>query len=90
MAEAAQQALRAALPDYERYQSDWSAQPDGAVDFINQRYREFTGLSLAEVGGWRWTEVIHPADRPELIARWRLALATGQPVELEARDGSAR
>jgi PAS domain S-box-containing protein len=63
----------------------WSALPDGSLDFINQRHREFTGLSLDDVRGWRWTAVIHPEDRTGLIGKWRAALATGEPVETEVR-----
>ena len=63
----------------------FSALPDGSVDFINQRHREFTGLSLDDVRGWRWTDVIHPEDRTELVDRWRATLVTGEPIEIEAR-----
>jgi PAS domain S-box-containing protein len=63
----------------------WTAQPDGSFDFINQRYREFTGLSLDHVCDWRWTSVIHPEDRRKVIGHWRSALATGEPLETEAR-----
>jgi len=63
----------------------WGAQPDGAIDFINARHREFTGLSLDDVRGWRWTEVIHPEDRTALVERWRAAILAGEPLEAEAR-----
>jgi PAS domain S-box-containing protein len=63
----------------------WSALPDGSVDFINQRHREFTGLSLDDVGGWRWTAVIHPEDCARFVDEWRTALATGEALETEAR-----
>ena len=63
----------------------WSAQPDGSVDFINQRHQEFTGLSLDDVQGWRWTDLIHPEDRARLVDQWRKALATCEPLETEAR-----
>lgn len=29
----------------------WSAQADGYIDFLNQRWREYTGLTLAEASG---------------------------------------
>ncbi len=63
----------------------WSALPDGSVDFINLRHREFTGLSLDDVRDWKWTSVIHPEDRRKLIGSWLTALATGEPLENEAR-----
>ena len=63
----------------------WSAQPDGSVDFINQRHQEFTGLSLEDVRGWRWTMIINPEDRRKVIGNWRSALAGGEPLVTEAR-----
>ena len=63
----------------------WSAQPDGSIDFINQRHQEFTGLSLNDVKGWQWTTIIHPEDRRKVIGNWRSALAAGEPLATEAR-----
>ena len=62
-----------------------SAQPDGSLDFINQRWREYFGLSLEEAQGWGWTAALHPEDRAGSVEKWRTALATGEPWEAEAR-----
>ena len=40
----------------------WSALPDGSRDFLNQRWLEYTSLSLEEGLGWGWTVAIHPED----------------------------
>lgn len=45
----------------------------------------FTGLPFEEMRGWGWTRVIHPDDVEETIRRWRHALQTGEPFELEQR-----
>lgn len=63
----------------------WSTLPDGSVDFINQRLLESTGLSSEALLGSGWQSVVHPDDRARYIAAWRSALATGEPVEIEAR-----
>lgn len=39
-----------------------SARPDDSVDFINQRWLEFTGLTSKELCGWGWRDFIHPDD----------------------------
>jgi PAS domain-containing protein len=39
-----------------------SARPDGSVDFINQRWLEFTGLKVEALRGWGWRAVLHPED----------------------------
>src|SRR4029434_6744196 len=61
----------------------WSKLPDGAADFLNQRFRDYTGLSLKEGRGWGWMNAFHPEDRA--IDAWRAALAAGEPFEKEAR-----
>jgi PAS domain S-box-containing protein len=72
----------------------WSARPDGAVDFINQRFLEFTGRSMEEMLGWGWGSLVHPDDLTRYVAEWRSAVAAGQPMESEARvrrmDGDYR
>jgi PAS domain S-box-containing protein len=71
----------------------WSKSPDGSADFLNQRFREYTGLSAKDGLGWGWMmNAFHPEDRAE--EEWRAALAAGQPFEKEARlrraDGAYR
>ena len=40
-----------------------SARPDGSLDFINQRWLEFLGLSVDKVQDWGWTAV----DRKSVV-----------------------
>jgi PAS domain S-box-containing protein len=72
----------------------WSSLPDGHVDFLNQRWREYTGLSVDEASGWGWQAAIFPDDLPELQTIWRSMLASGAAGEAEARlrraDGAYR
>ena len=72
----------------------WSALPDGQVDFLNQRWREYTGMSLEEAGGWGWQAAVHPQDLPRLLVIWRGLVASGSTGEVEARlrarDGTYR
>ncbi len=71
-----------------------SARPDGSLDFINQRWLEFLGLSAEKVQDWAWTAVTHPDDIGGFVEGWRSAMATGEPFEGEARvpraDGQYR
>ena len=72
----------------------WSALPDGSRDFISRRWLEYTGLSPKDGLGWNWTGVIHPDDRAAFVDAWKAALASGAPLETEARlrraDGQHR
>jgi formate hydrogenlyase transcriptional activator len=72
----------------------WSAHPDGSVEFVNQRWREYAGLSLEESQGWGWQVAIHPEDLPSLMQKWRELLISGEGGDVEARmrrhDGGFR
>ena len=63
----------------------WSALPDGAVDFINRRWLEFSGYSPEQALGWGWLEAVHPEDRADFVQAWRSAFTSGQGMEAEAR-----
>jgi formate hydrogenlyase transcriptional activator len=63
----------------------WSAHADGSVEFVNQRWREYAGLSAEESQGWGWQVAIHPKDLPSLMKKWRELLRSGEPGEIEAR-----
>src|SRR6266481_4074535 len=72
----------------------WSARPDGSVDFINQRFLEFTGRSMHDLLGRGWESLVHPDDLASYVGEWQGAVATGEPMESEARvrraDGDYR
>src|SRR6266436_991754 len=72
----------------------WSARPDGSVDFINQRLLEFLGRSMEDILGWDWGSLVHPDDLTRFVGEWQAAVATGEPMESEARfrrmDGDYR
>jgi PAS domain S-box-containing protein len=63
----------------------WSALPDGDVEFCNQRWLDYTGMSFNEIKGWGWAAAIHPQDITDLRERWRTALAQSDSFEAEVR-----
>jgi PAS domain S-box-containing protein len=63
----------------------WSSLPDGNIDFLNQRWLEYTGLPLAQATGSGWQVAVFPDDLPGLLDVWRKVLASGAPGEAEAR-----
>jgi formate hydrogenlyase transcriptional activator len=72
----------------------WSCRPDGTTEFLNQRWLEYTGLSMEQALGWGWQVPIHSDDLPKLMDTWLRLLASGEPGEEEARlrrfDGEYR
>src|SRR3981189_2212479 len=71
----------------------WSIQPDGAVDFVNQRWLDYTGLTLEEEIEDP-TGPVHPEDLPRVMEKWLVDMAAGEPSEDEMRllrgDGEYR
>ena len=73
----------------------WTANPDGWLDYYNQHWFEYTGLTIEETQGWGWEAVLHPEDLQTCIDAWTTAYTTGQPYKVEYRfkraaDGSYR
>jgi PAS domain S-box-containing protein len=70
----------------------WSNLPDGSDEFLNRRFRDYSGLAVGEGQGPSWMTILHPDDRAE--DTWREALAAGELFEREARlravDGTYR
>jgi PAS domain S-box-containing protein len=63
----------------------WSARPDGCCDFLSRGWLGFTGLSSEQAQGWGWSDAIHPEDRDKLVRNWQSSIASGMPVDTEAR-----
>src|ERR1700675_3711905 len=63
----------------------WCTRPDGSNEFLNQRWLDYTGLTIEEARGWGWKVAIHPDDLPQLLDVWRGLLISGKSGELEAR-----
>src|SRR5262245_59909468 len=72
----------------------WSARADGAVDFVNRRWVEYTGLSADQAVGSGWAAAVHPDDQSRLIECSRSILDSGTSHETEVRlrraDGEYR
>jgi PAS domain S-box-containing protein len=95
----AEEALRATESQF-RFLADavpqqiWVTRPDGYHEYYNQRWYDFTGLSLAESEGDGWNAALHPDDQQRAWDRWNLSLSTGEPYEIEYRfrrhDGQYR
>ncbi|MDB6093207.1 MAG: domain S-box-containing protein [Verrucomicrobia bacterium] len=71
----------------------WSVRPDGIVDFVNQRWLDYTGLSMEEEIA-QPTRAIHPEDLPRIMEKWPTDMASGNLFEDEMRlrraDGEYR
>lgn len=62
----------------------WSLRPDGAVDFVNHRWRDYTGLTLEEELE-EPARPVHPADIQGAVEQWLVAMTAGKEYESELR-----
>ncbi len=71
----------------------WSMRHDGEIDWVNDRWYEFTGLTRGEPEP-DWAEFVHPDDRARVLAASQLSRETGAQFDIEyrmlRRDGQYR
>ena len=63
----------------------WTACPDGATDYFNNRWYEFTGFHRGLTGDHDWTSILHPEDISTDKQRWDAALSSGKEYNNELR-----
>ncbi|CEJ44316.1 hybrid sensor histidine kinase/response regulator [Umezakia ovalisporum] len=90
-------ALRESKEQY-RYLSDsipqlvWMCNSQGECEYVNEKWYELTGETIASAQGFGWTKVIHPDDVSSVMQQWTQALETGrgyeQEIRYQKRDGS--
>ena len=73
----------------------WAAGADGSLDYYNQRWYDYTGMTFEQTKDWGWRPVLHPDDLENCIARWTDSYRTGANYEVEYRfkraaDGAYR
>ncbi|EFH90518.1 PAS domain S-box protein [Ktedonobacter racemifer] len=70
----------------------WVRRSDGLYEYTNQRWCDYTGLTLEQVQSdlWAYLQVIHPGDREGNRAHLQRALDTGTMYEHEARVRNAQ
>lgn len=62
----------------------WILLADGSLDFVNHRWREYTGLTLEQAKEGP-ADPIHPDDRSEVVETWKKSNAGGESYESEMR-----
>lgn len=59
--------------------------PDGSLEYVNQRWIDYSGLDLSSTADAGLASLAHPEDRDRLLSQWRRCLAAAEPLETEAR-----
>ncbi len=67
---------------------------DGTLTYCNQRWSEYTGLTLQAARAVGWETVFHPDEADAVVQAWQECCAHGTPYEREVRvrrvDGQYR
>ncbi|OAI12460.1 hypothetical protein A1507_02980 [Methylomonas koyamae] len=63
----------------------WATRPDGWNIYHNQRWVEYTGLTVEESYGHAWISVLHPQDRPYAWEAWQRATQNNDSYSIECR-----
>lgn len=63
----------------------WTARPDGYMDYYNERWYEFTGISRFAFGDASWEPILHPQDLQIARDTWYAAVLSGEPYNIECR-----
>lgn len=66
-------------------QISWTNLPNGEINFLNQRWYEYTGLNEEQTQADGWSSVIHPDDLSNTSEILKLSLQTGDTFEVENR-----
>jgi PAS domain S-box-containing protein len=63
----------------------WTTTPEGQVNYVNNRWLEFTGLGSKQILGNEWAQLLHPDDREKALQRWSQAINSQSLYEVEYR-----
>lgn len=63
----------------------FTCQANGAIDYINQRFNDYTGVQSGHALGFQWTSFLHPEDIQRHRNEWQHALVEGLTFENEFR-----
>jgi two-component system, chemotaxis family, CheB/CheR fusion protein len=72
----------------------WTCEQLGEVTWYNQRWLEYTGMTLEEMAGWDWSKVQHPDHLDRVVAGVKQSRESGEIWEdtfpLRRKDGVYR
>lgn len=59
--------------------------PDGSVMSVNAAHTAYTGMTVDDMRGTGWTEIVHPDDLDALVDGWHRAVTKGEPYDTQYR-----
>jgi PAS domain S-box-containing protein len=66
-------------------QLPWTADNHGQLLYVDSRRLALVGLSLEQVIGDKWLQIVHPDDEDKARKAWAHSIRTGQALDVEYR-----
>lgn len=63
----------------------WQIGDQGAFEYVNQRWTDFSGLQLDQMSSPAWERLLHPADRASFRRKWMGSMEGHEPFTGECR-----
>lgn len=63
----------------------WTALADGNMDYVNQKWTDFSGQPFKEAMESGWLNIVYTEDASHTVMAWTNALSTGEVFENELR-----
>ena len=60
----------------------WIARADGYIAWYNDRWHTYCGTTPDAMAGWGWQSVHDPEVLPEVLHKWKAAIADEKPFEM--------
>jgi PAS domain S-box-containing protein len=66
-------------------QMAWTHLPDGKINYINEKWLNYTGQNLKETVNGGWISILHPEDQKKIFEGLKHSLKTGKKFQSETR-----
>lgn len=63
----------------------FTARADGGMDYFNNRWLQYTGLTIDQAAEDGWMSCIHPDDLDHIRRRWHRSCSAGERFDMEFR-----
>jgi PAS domain S-box-containing protein len=63
----------------------WVTNSNGSLTYANRRFLDYFGITQDALSSWWLKDWLHPDDSEQATGRWKHALQTGDPYEVEYR-----
>ena len=58
---------------------------EGSVNYVNEEWLDYAGMSFDEALGFGWSNAIHPDDKTRVVKAWQQYVGTGGEFAIEFR-----